>query len=133
MLTDIVEVTTMDEIPLSGAYFRAISGSDLSVDSFIYFHGDGGHFYGRLLLQLGEMFASRGVSFLAANRRGHDIVASGVRGGPLKGYAFESVGECIEDYEAWIGLLRSKGHHRIVIGGHSGGAVRATYAAANRK
>lgn len=133
MLTEIVEATTTDGIPLSGAYFRAESRSNVGIDAFIYFHGDGGNFYSRLLLQLGEMFASQGVSFLAANRRGHDLVSSGVRGGPLKGYAFESVQECIEDYAAWIDLLGSKGYHRIAIGGHSGGAVRATYAAANRK
>ena len=133
MLTEIVEVTTTDGIALSGAYFGAEPRSDVDVDAFIYFHGDGGHFYGRLLLQLGEMFSNQGISFLAANRRGHDIVSSGVRGGPLKGYAFESVQECIEDYDAWLDLLRSRGHNRIAIGGHSGGAVRATYAAANRK
>ena len=32
------------------------------------------------------------------------------------------------DYAAWLDLLRERGHDSVVIGGHSGGAVRAAYA-----
>ena len=134
MLVDLVQVDTPEGIKLSGAYF-APTGVDrqFSADALIYFHGDGGHFYNPLYLWLGQRMAERGIAFLAANRRGHDHVANGVRGGPLAGYAFESVDDSRADYAAWLALLRERGHTRIVMGGHSGGAVRATYAQANEK
>ncbi len=131
MLVDLVQVTTSDGIPLSGAYFEAKGSPAPGADVLIYFHGDSGNFYGSLLTQLGPMFSERGIAFLAANRRGHDMVSTGVRGGDLKGYAFESVSESRLDYAAWLDLLRSRGHRRIAVGGHSGGAVRATYAQAS--
>ena len=131
MLVDLVEVTTSDGIPLSGAYFEAKGTPTPGADVLIYFHGDSGNFYGSLLTQLGPMFSEQGMAFLAANRRGHDMVSTGVRGGDLKGYAFESVTESRLDYAAWLDLLRSRGHRRIAVGGHSGGAVRATYAQAS--
>ena len=134
MLVDLVQVDTPEGIKLSGAYF-APTGADRvsSVEALIYLHGDGGHFYNPLYLWLGQRFAEQGIAFLAANRRGHDHVANGARGGPLAGYAFESVNDSRADYSAWLELLREGGHGRIAIGGHSGGAVRATYAQANER
>ena len=130
MLVDLVEVTTSDEISLSGAYSEAKGDAGLGVDCLMYFHGDGGNFYGGLLRQLGTMFSEAGLSLLAANRRGHDMISTGVRGGALKGYAFESVEESRLDAAAWLDFLKGRGHGKIAIGGHSGGAVRATYAQA---
>ena len=37
------------------------------------------------------------------------------------------------DLAAWLELLRARGHRRIAIGGHSGGAVRAAYAQATER
>ena len=129
MLADLVEVTTPEGIVLSGAYFAPINvGRSYSVDAVLFFHGDGGHFYSSLYLWLGQRMAEQGIAFLTANRRGHDHVANGVREGPLAGYAFESVDDSRADFRAWLELLRARGHSRIAIGGHSGGAVRSTYA-----
>ena len=83
MLADLVEVTTPEGIALSGAYFAPINvGRSYSVDAVLFFHGDGGHFYSSLYLWLGQRMAEQGIAFLTANRRGHDHVANGVRGGP---------------------------------------------------
>ena len=134
MLADLVEVTTSEGIPLCGAYFTpARVDVSCSIDAIVFFHGDGGNFYGSLYLELGQRMAEQGVAFLTANRRGHDHVSNGVRGGPLAGYAFESVDDSRADFRAWLDLLRSRGHRRIAIGGHSGGAVRATYAQATEE
>ena len=134
MLTDLVEVTTPEGIALAGAYFvPANVGRSYSVDAVLFFHGDGGHFYSGLYLGLGQRMAEKGIAFLTGNRRGHDHVANGVRGGPLAGYAFESVDDSRADVGAWLELLRERGHSRIAIGGHSGGAVRATYAQAKQR
>lgn len=128
MLADLIEVKTVDDIILGGAYFAPESMNlDGSVDVMCFFHGDGGHFYNPLYLGLGKWLAQQGIAFLTANRRGHDIVSHGVKGGPPKGYAFESVDEARGDYTAWLEFLKARGHKRIAIGGHSGGAVRAVY------
>ena len=134
MLVELVEVTTPEGIVLSGAYSAPASlGRYYSVDAILFFHGDGGNFYSSLYLELGQRMAEQGIAFLTANRRGHDHVANGVRGGPLAGYAFESVDDSRADFGAWLELLRERGHRRVAIGGHSGGAVRATYAQATEK
>ncbi len=134
MLADLVEVTTPEGIALSGAYFKpSNAGRSYSVDAVLFFHGDGGHFYSSLYLEMGQRVAEQGIAFLTANRRGHDHVANGVRGGPLAGYAFESVDDSRADFGAWLELLRERGHRRIAIGGHSGGAVRAAYAQATER
>ena len=134
MLADLVEVTTPEGIPLSGAYFAPSNvGRTYSVDAILFFHGDGGNFYGSLYLGLGQRMAEQGIAFLTANRRGHDHLANGVRGGALAGYAFESVDDSRADFGAWLELLRARGHRRIAIGGHSGGAVRAAYAQAKER
>lgn len=128
MLTDIVDVTTSDGITLGGAYFAPTDGT-AAQDSMavLFFHGDGGHFYRRLYMELGEHLAAQGFGALMANRRGHDLVSSGAPGS-LAGYAFETVAESSLDVAAWLGHLRDRGHRRMVVGGHSGGAVRAVYA-----
>ena len=129
MLADLVTVTTHDGITLTGAYFApADVAQPLAVDAVLFLHGDTGHFYASLYLELGQRMAEQGIAFLTGNRRGHDHVANGVRGGPLAGYAFESVDDARADFAAWLELLRERGHRRIAIGGHSGGAVRAAYA-----
>lgn len=134
MFADLVEVKTPEGIPLSGAYFAPANvGNSRYVDAILFFHGDGGNFYGSLYLEMGQRMAEMGIAFLTANRRGHDHLANGVRGGALAGYAFESVDDSRADFAAWLELLRARGHRRIAIGGHSGGAVRAAYAQAKER
>ena len=134
MLTDLVEATTADNIPLNGAYFApTVRERATPIEAVCFFHGDTGHFYRPLYLELGARLAARGVAFLAANRRGHDIVSNGAPGGPLAGYAHESVEDSRLDYAAWLALLRERGHSNVAIGGHSGGAVRAAYAQARER
>jgi dienelactone hydrolase len=129
MLADLVEVTTSDGIALGGAYIApTILDRRSPIACLCFFHGDTGHFYRRLYLELGARLAASGIAFLSANRRGHDIVSNGLRGGPLKGYAHESVDESRLDYAAWLAFLRAQGHTAIALAGHSGGAVRAVYA-----
>ena len=131
MLADLVEAHTSDGIALGGAYFAPTDTARASsIDALCFFHGDGGHFYDRLYLEMGRRLAEAGIAFLAGNRRGHDIVSNGARGGPLRGYAYESVDEARLDYTAWLDLLRGLGHRRLAVGGHSGGAVRGVYSQA---
>ncbi|HTI50519.1 MAG TPA: alpha/beta fold hydrolase, partial [Planctomycetaceae bacterium] len=43
------------------------------------------------------------------------------------GAAFEKIGDCMHDLRAWIDLLAARGYRRIVLTGHSMGAVKAIY------
>ena len=131
MKVEIVHKVTSDGILLAGAYIETNEGlPKKAISAVIFLHGDGGNFYSPLYLSLGEILAKNGITFLSANRRGHDIISHGARGGPPKGYAFESVSEAPIDYEAWISFLKDRGHNSVAIGGHSGGAVRAIYSQA---
>jgi alpha-beta hydrolase superfamily lysophospholipase len=131
MLADLVEVTTTDGLTLGGAYLAAtVADRPSPIDCLCFLHGDGGHFYRRLYLELGARLAACGIAFLAANRRGHDLVSRGARGGGLQGYAHESVDTARLDYAAWLAFLHARGHNAIAVSGHSGGAVRAVYAQA---
>ena len=54
MLVDLVEVTTSDGLSLSGAYLAATVAERASpIDCLCFLHGDGGHFYRPLYLELG--------------------------------------------------------------------------------
>lgn len=131
MLVDLVEVATTDGLTLGGAYMAATVADRASpIDCLCFLHGDGGHFYRRLYLELGARLAASGIAFLAANRRGHDFVSRGARGGALQGYAHESVDAARLDYTAWLAFLGERGHNAVAMSGHSGGAVRAVYAQA---
>jgi dienelactone hydrolase len=131
MLADLVEVTTTDGLTLGGAYMAAtVADRHSPFECLCFLHGDGGQFYRRLYLELGARLAASGIAFLAANRRGHDLVSRGAPGGGLQGYAHESVDAARLDYAAWLAFLQERGHHAVVVSGHSGGAVRAVYAQA---
>ena len=139
-LVELVEVTTVDGVPLHGAYAAADTvpapqraQRPPPVDAVLFLHGDGGAFYQRLYRKLGAAFAAAGIAFLSANRRGHDLVAGGAPGGPLAGYAFESPADALPDCEAWLQLLSERGHEHVLLAGHSGGAVRVAYAQASRR
>ena len=123
-------MTTPDGTVLSGAYFALVNVEHSHVvDAVVFFHGDCGDFYGSLYLGLGRRIAEKSIAFLTANRRDHDHVASGARGGPVASYAFESVDDSRSDFGAWLELLCERGHRHIAIGG----AVRATYAQAKER
>jgi pimeloyl-ACP methyl ester carboxylesterase len=64
---------------------------------------------------------------LRANNRGHDVINRGDgRGRPL-GVALEHLDDCIIDWQAWLGFLQARRFHRILLFGHSLGAVKTAY------
>ena len=135
MLVDLVQTTTRDDVRLDGV-FQAGSPSatdHIAIDAFCLIHGTGSNFYGSSLL---EMLAGRlqalGCGVLRANTRGHDGVSTAVtlRGGRRLGAAYEVVDHCRHDLAAWIEWLRRNVGPRIGLLGHSLGAVKCLYAAA---
>jgi pimeloyl-ACP methyl ester carboxylesterase len=150
MLVDLVETTAADGLRLDGALHlpeHAAAGQLAAgvhtalrpdVDAVLVVHGTGSNFYGsRFLTAIAERAASQwGAAALVANTRGHDQIGSalvrnadGSTGSRTIGSAFEFVDECRFDIAAWVGLLHERGYRRMVVIGHSLGAVKTIYAA----
>lgn len=129
------QAVTVDGLKLDGALYLPAAGEQapLPVDAFLVLHGTGGNFYGSTLTAgLAPRMASWGAAVLAVNTRGHDLayMAGTNRGRKLQGSSHELVDECRFDIAAWTDWLQARGMPRIVLVGHSLGAVKALYAMA---
>ena len=130
---DLLDVTTADGLLLTGAlYPAAVSSHKLSgIDAVLMVHGNGVSFYSPYQRDFAARLAAMGVAVLAANNRGNGMVTPAVRpaGGPPAyiGTSLERIDECVPDLDAWLDLLRSRGHERILLWAHSRGAVKAAY------
>ena len=135
MLVDLVRVHTGDGCTLDGVLQRPIPGTapQLPLDAVCLVHGTGSNFYQSTLLEfLAERFLERGIAVLRANMRGHDGISILVttKGGRRVGAAYEVVDDCRHDLLAWTTFLRAEVGTRVGLVGHSLGAVKCLYAAA---
>jgi dienelactone hydrolase len=135
LLVDLVQTTTRDGLRLDGIYQAPaqIGAPAVGIDAFCLVHGTGGNFYGSTLFDsFAERFLGLGCGVLRVNTRGHDGISTAVtaRGGLRQGAAYEVVDDCRHDIAAWIDWLRQRAGPRIGLVGHSSGAVKCLYAAA---
>jgi pimeloyl-ACP methyl ester carboxylesterase len=107
-----------------------------------------GNFYeNRFIDHVASACRGLGVGFAAFNNRGHDYIADVLRAnrqgrqerqGVRKrtcarfdyvqiGGAYERVGDCVEDIRAMLDFAEERGYRRILLQGHSLGAVKATH------
>jgi len=107
-----------------------------SATAAILLHGVAGNFYtsstfDAVIPKLREL----GMAALSVNTRGHDSVFGASLGNVRRrfGAAYEIVADCRQDIAAWIDFLKRRGHERIVLIGHSLGAIKAIYAQAQDK
>ena len=129
MHVELASVQTSDGVRLDGALARASGSARLGIDLIIFHHGVGGHFYGpSIAAALTERFLDEGCSVLRVNSRGHDLAYTSPKG-PL-GAAFEIVDEFRLDSRAWLDFAVHAGFRRIVLWGHSLGAVKVVYSLA---
>jgi len=129
MKGEIVRTTTDDGLVLHGILYepREKPATGCAV---IHVHGTYSNFYkGNIREHLTSSYNDIGVSFLCVNTRGHDIATDlyGPRGIIRIGGAYEVFQECTLDITAWIKLARERGHDRIVLEGHSLGAMKVMY------
>ena len=141
MLVELVRTVTRDGLRLDGALHACqspgpglVPARETASAAAILLHGVAGNFYTSstfepLLLKLQEI----GVAALSVNTRGHDSVFGASQGNIRRrfGAAYESVDDCRHDVAAWIQFLKSRGYGRIVLIGHSLGAIKAVYAQAH--
>ena len=88
-------------------------------------HGFTGRFYEQHPVAIGRRLAERGHLFVTGNNRGHHLGANVVnkRGGAW----FEKFDESPRDFSAWIGFAVALGFPRVVLVGHSLGAIKAVH------
>jgi pimeloyl-ACP methyl ester carboxylesterase len=132
MIVDLVHVTTRDGVRLDGMYQAAAQRG--TPDAVCLVHGTGGSFYSSTLLDaLSERFLARGCGVLRINTRGHDLMSTAVtaKGGRRVGAAYELVDDCRHDLAAWVDWLNERAGPRVMLLGHSLGAVKCLYALAH--
>jgi pimeloyl-ACP methyl ester carboxylesterase len=102
----------------------------------ILLHGVAGNFYTSSTFDaVIPALMQHGLAVLSINTRGHDSVFGASLGNIRRrfGAAYEVVDDCRQDIAAWIAFLASRGHERVVLIGHSLGAIKALYAQAHER
>lgn len=97
-------------------------------------HGVALNFYTGPLPAIGQALAAEGYPALLINTRGHDWVSRA--GADLAGFGgatYERLEDCLLDLDAAVRWLGEQGHDRVVLVGHSLGAVKALYYQGERR
>ena len=118
----------------NGLFRRGQTDPASSVDAALILHGLGGNFYSsKLNLRLAASLHQMGISVVLGNTRGHDGVSTNTVAGRAKtiGAAYEIVDECRYDVHGWVEWLGEQGCQRVILVGHSLGAIKSLYAQAN--
>jgi pimeloyl-ACP methyl ester carboxylesterase len=138
MHVELVRTVTRDGLRLDGALTPTRSVSEGSWPAFptaaILLHGVAANFYTSSTLEpLVPKLQDLGIAALLVNTRGHDSVFGASLGNVRRrlGAAYELVGDCRYDVAAWIEFLKSRGHQRMLLIGHSLGAIKSVYAQAH--
>lgn len=101
------------------------------IDAVLMIHGNGANFHSSYQQDFAKHFISAGIPVLNANTRGHGMLNMAVRlsSGPPSyvGTSVERLEECVQDFDAWTAKLRTLGYERLLLWGHSRGAVKVAY------
>jgi len=135
-LVELVQVRTADGVRLDGALAVPKSGGlerKPIADAVLAIHGTGSNFYsGTVFEGLTPKLLADGIAVLRINTRGHDVISiAATLAGPRRlGSSLEHVDDCRHDLAAWLEFLASRGYRSVALVGHSLGAIKAIYFAA---
>jgi pimeloyl-ACP methyl ester carboxylesterase len=121
MRAELVSIPT-DTAPLDGLYYEPEGGH--AKGAALLFHGNTMNFYVGALRFLPPALVKLGLSCLAFNRRGHDILSTRNSRVP-EGGAFQLAREGIEDNRTAASWLAARGFPAPVVIGHSNGGMLA--------
>lgn len=130
MPIELVDTQTTDGIRLHGALNSA---GDRRQQLVICLHGVGSNFYGSSMMnQLAEHLTCDDRDVLRVNTRGHDsMFTAHAADGPTRlGAAYEVVDHCRMDVSAWTDWGQARSYQRVILLGHSLGAIKILYAQA---
>lgn len=130
-------VKTTDQFELQGLLYTPERKTNTVV---LHCHGMAGNFYeNRFVNVTGLKLVANGIAFCAMNNRGHDMISDFivVKEGKIEyarvGEVYERVEDSVKDIAAWVDFLKKKGFSKIILMGHSLGAVKAVlYAQENQ-
>jgi pimeloyl-ACP methyl ester carboxylesterase len=138
MNCEIVRTRTADGLALEGLWSEPAAGAQGA--ALLHIHGFAGNFYANPFVdELGRAVTARGHAFLTVNTRGHDAVAEIHRrtadgsGYTPGGAAYEDFTACVTDIGVWLDVLGERGRDRVVLCGHSAGALKAAHYQAARQ
>lgn len=133
---ELVNTLTSDGLSLHGLLLRSEMPRNPHADLLIFVHGVGSNFYqSSLVKKTCDLFLRQGISLLTVNTRGHDFVFSGGMSDSSSwmGSANELIQDCVADLEAWSNKAAKLGFQRVLIFGHSLGAIKAIYSQKNKR
>ncbi len=136
MKGELVWTTTGDRTRLNGFFVESSAPQTIGVDAAVIFHGLAGNFYSSsLLMFVARQLSSLGVNVVLANTRGHDFLNLSTQSGrsALAGAAVENVDDCRFDINGWVQFLVAAGNTRVLIAGHSLGAIKSLYSQAHAR
>lgn len=133
---ELVYAVSEDGFPLEGAVIQPAE-QDPRPLALLWVHGLTGRFYAPGPVRIGRAIAARGYRFITGNNRGHDFGAV-LRRQPgdaptIGGGAWELFDESPRDIAGWIDFALGLGHARVVLLGHSLGALKVGYYQAQRQ
>jgi pimeloyl-ACP methyl ester carboxylesterase len=132
---ELVYTDTADGLTLEGVVIRPTAESTRPV-AVIWIHGLTGRYYAKSSILTGRDLAAEGYTFISGNNRGHDFGARIMRQSGdalLAGGGWERFDESPHDVEAWIAFSGSIGFERVVLIGHSLGALKVAHYQALRQ
>src|SRR2546428_6401316 len=131
MTEELIHTYTEDGLLLEGVRYPA--RADLTI---VYTHGLASTVFRQPQVRVGRGLQSAGYPVVAGNNRGAALATPLLqRSGPrvLGGSWFERIEDAVTDIRAWMDVAAASGAKRIVLLGHSLGAIKAIrYAAETR-
>jgi pimeloyl-ACP methyl ester carboxylesterase len=136
-MNGIVRAKAIDGVELAG---YLIDEAALTSTAVLFLHGMYENFYLPLFIEpLAEACRKVGTAFLSGNTRAHDYfvycrkwVSKREFSWVPQGGAREVFSNCLLDIDSWLSLLERKGHDRVLLVGHSHGALKAAYYSSER-
>ena len=119
MHTQLVTIAT-DSVPLDGVLYTPENGD--GARAAIFFHGNTMNFYTGAARFLAPALVAMGYTFLAFNRRGHDVLTTRASRA-AEGGAFQTTGEALADNRHAAQWLAARGFPAPVVIGHSNGGM----------
>jgi pimeloyl-ACP methyl ester carboxylesterase len=133
---ELVIAESEDGIVMQGAVIRPSGDGGrtpetvTSTTAVVWVHGLTSTFYSMAALGVGRALAEAGITLITGNNRGHDFGALvRTRAGEffLAGAGWERFDESPRDVAGWLNVAEQRGFGRIVLLGHSLGALKAIY------
>ena len=120
----LISTQTDDGLELAGL----LAEPDAKNTLIVHVHGMQGNFYEHAG-PYAEAYATKGISFLAGENRGADIVKwfDTNSAGKVIGGAYEVFEDCCYDIKAWVDYAERLGYRNVWLSGHSLGAIKTAY------